>query len=360
MLFNLYPEQRFCARHSRQEPYALVARVRICTGAPAGRHSYRDQMIPLLTILVHRRRVIICVEKLITLLTVFWYDAVFYVPEKKMKKIANSLSSVFQMKGKSQSVKSLYVNSHNARDYGPLIARALLACHMLVVTVLVSVFVLPGNALAGVKGDSVPDDIDPGVISIGADQSPTVANEKSLSHLTLASSSTGSLQQPPSEAIIGQWLLEIKKENLHVYVMVRFNADGSVDKVDTSDFGHARNPGSGEDHLIGQDTPSMGYWYHVNTGQRDELRAVMYYFEHDTDSGEAEEIRATVLSNLEVDGNTIKGNIHIAAVKLTGSPAEVMNRFNRSIHKHDYKIETSKNNSDFRVPLNGVRMTSRY
>ncbi len=277
-----------------------------------------------------------------------------------MIKIANSLSSVFQMKGKSQSVKSLCVNSHNARDYGPLIARALLACHMLVVTVLVSVLVLPGNALAGAKGDSVPDDVDPGVISIGAGQSPTMGDEKSLSRLVLASSSSGSLQQPSSEAIIGQWLLEIKKENLHVYVMVRFNADGSVDKVHTSEFGHARNPGEGEDHLIGQDTPSMGYWYRVNTGQRDELRAVMYYFEHDTDSGEAEEIRATVLSNLEVDGNTIKGDIHIAAVELTGNPAEVMKRVNQNIHKHDHKIETSKNNSDFRAPLNGVRMTSRY
>ncbi len=277
-----------------------------------------------------------------------------------MKNVANSLSSVFQMKYKSQSVKSLYVNSHNAQDYGPLTARVLLACHLLVVAVLVNVLILPGNALAGAKGDGVPDSVDPGDISTSADQSPTMVDEKSLSRFVLASSSSGSLQQPSSEAIIGQWLLEIKRKNLHVYVMVRFNADGSVDKVDTSDFGHARNPGSGEDHLIGQDTPSMGFWYHVNTGQRDELRAVMYYFEHDADSGEAEEIRATVLSNLEVDGNTIKGDIHIAAVELTGNPAEIMKRFNQNIHKHDYKIETSKNNSDFRFPLSGVRMTSQY
>ncbi len=277
-----------------------------------------------------------------------------------MMKIANSLSSVFQMKGKSQSVKPLCFNSHNTRDYAPLVARLLLACHLLVVTVLVSVLVLPGNALAGAKSDSAPDDVNPGVISSGAGQSSTVADEKALSRLVLASTSSSSLQQPSSEALIGQWLLEIKKENLHVYIMVRFNADGSVDKVDTTDFGHARNPGSGEDHLIGQDTPSMGYWYRVNTGQRDELRAVMYYFEHDTDSGEAEKIRATVLSNLEVDANIIKGDIHIAAVELTGSLAEVMKRFNQNIHKHDNKIETSKNNSDFRVPLNGVRMNLRY
>ncbi len=86
----------------------------------------------------------------------------------------------------------------------------------------------------------------------------------------------------------------------------------------------------------------------------------MYYFEHDIDSGAAEEIRATVLSNLEVDGNNIKGYIHIASAELTGSPAEVMKRFSQNIHKHDNKIETSKGNPNFRAHLNRVRMTSLY
>ncbi len=277
-----------------------------------------------------------------------------------MKKVANSLSSIFQMKYKSQSVNSFCLNSYSAQSCGRLKAKVLLACHLVAVAVLVNLLTLPGNAQAGTKGDSVSDGVNLSDISTGADQRPAVVDGKPISPFVLASSSSDSLQQPSSDTIVGQWLLDVKSKNAHVYIMVRFNAGGSVDKVDTTDFGHVRNPSSGEDHQIDQDTPSMGFWYRVNTGQRDEIRAVMYYFEHDTDSGAAEEIRATVLSNLEVDGNNIKGYIHIAAVELTGSPAEVVKRFNQNIHKHDTKLETSKDNPDSRRPLNGVRMTSRY
>ncbi len=277
-----------------------------------------------------------------------------------MKKVANSLSSVFQMKYKSQGVNSFCVNSYSAQSCDRLTAKVFLACHLFVVAALVNLLALPGNALAGTKGDSVSVGVDLSNISTGEDQSPTAVDGKPISSFILASSSSDSLQQPSSDTIVGQWLLEVKKKNVHVYIMVRFNADGSVDKVDTSDFGHARNPSGGDDHQIDQDTPSMGFWYRVNTGQRDEIRAVMYYFEHDTDSGAAEEIRATILSNLEVDGNNLMGYIHIAAAELAGSPAEVMNRFSQNIHKHDAKLETPKDNPDFRAPLNGVRMTSRY
>ncbi len=237
--------------------------------------------------------------------------------------------------------------------------KVFLICHLLVVAALVNFLALPGDAVAGTKSYGGSDGVDLSNISTGADQSPTSVDGKPIPRIVLASSSSDSLQQPSSDTIVGQWLLEVKKKNVHVYIMARFNADGSVDKVDTSDFGHARNPG-GDDHRVDQDTPSLGFWYRVNTGQRDEIRAVMYYFEHDTDSGAAEEIRATVLSNLEVDGNNIKGYIHIAAAELAGSPAEIMKRFSQNIHKHDAKLEASKDRPDFRVPLNGVRMLSRY
>ncbi len=277
-----------------------------------------------------------------------------------MKIITNSLSSVFQMKYKSQGVKSFCVNGNSAHSCGRISAKVLLACHLFVVATLGNLLALPGNVLADTKGDSMSDSVDISKLSTGKDQSPTVVDGKPIPRFVLASSSSDSMPQLSSNTIIGQWLLEVKKKNVHVYIMVRFNADGSVDKVDTSDFGHAKNPSGGDYHQIDKDTPSMGFWYRVNAGKGDEIRAVMYYFEHDTDSGMAEEIRATVLSNLKVDGNNIKGYIHIATAELTGSPAEVMKHFSQNIHKHDAKVETSEDNHDFRAPLNGVRITSRY